>query len=168
MERNDMKNETEKTEAEKLRDSLLAACKAAGIDEPRYVAQDGDGEVFEYMEKPFARTGIDLDLWDDYSGVYKSINHPPYADDWRESLLDFVPQENIAEESSPSGIEALVCADIAARQRVGIKKYGTTLGDNPLTTLQTLQHAYEESLDFPIYLKKLIVDMSKKPTNETK
>jgi len=72
-------------------------------------------------------------------------------------------------ETTPIGIEALVCADIAARQQVGIKKYGTTLGDNPLTTLQTLQHAYEESLDFPIYLKKLIVDMTEQQqTNETK
>jgi len=80
------------------------------------------------------------------------------------------PSEVKTDSNKPIGIEALVCADIAARQQVGIKKYGTTLGDNPLTTLQTLQHAYEESLDFPIYLKKLIVDMTEKQqtTNETK
>ncbi len=32
---------------------------------------------------------------------------------------------------APTGIEAQVCADIAARQQKGIAKYGTTVADNP-------------------------------------
>lgn len=65
-------------------------------------------------------------------------------------------------KSKASGIEAMVCADIAERQKKGIAKYGTTVADNPLTDLQWLRHAYEESLDLPIYLRKLIANMEAK------
>lgn len=57
---------------------------------------------------------------------------------------------------SPSGIEKMVCEDITRRQQEGVKKYGTTVGENPLTTKQWQQHLYEELLDAAIYQKKLI------------
>jgi hypothetical protein len=50
----------------------------------------------------------------------------------------------------PTGIEARVCADIAARQRIGIAKYGVTVEQSPD---DMLQHAYEEALDLAVYLK---------------
>ena len=53
-----------------------------------------------------------------------------------------------------TGIEAEVCADIATRQRSGIRKYGVTVEGNPLKHEQWLQHAYEEALDLAIYLKR--------------
>lgn len=53
-----------------------------------------------------------------------------------------------------TGIEAEVCADIAARQTLGVAKYGTTVADNPLTHEEWLRHAYEEALDLAIYLKR--------------
>lgn len=56
----------------------------------------------------------------------------------------------------PSGIEAMVCEDIAARQRMGINKYGTTVSLNPLPLRAWLQHAYEEALDQAIYLRRAI------------
>lgn len=33
----------------------------------------------------------------------------------------------------PTGTELAVCNDIAMRQAMGIKKYGTTVSQNPLT-----------------------------------
>ena len=54
----------------------------------------------------------------------------------------------------PIGTEAKVCADIAARQALGIQKYGTTVQDNPLTLRQWLQNAYEEALDQAVYLRR--------------
>jgi hypothetical protein len=63
--------------------------------------------------------------------------------------------------SRPSGIEAAVCEDIAARQRLGIVKYGTTVADNPGKQRYWLQHAYEEALDFAIYLKRAIAEIEK-------
>jgi hypothetical protein len=58
--------------------------------------------------------------------------------------------------NTPTGTEAAVCADIARRQQLGLAKYGTTVAENPLTLRQWLQHAYEETLDQAIYLKRAI------------
>jgi len=55
-----------------------------------------------------------------------------------------------------TGTEARVCADIAARQLLGIAKYGTTVENNPLSREEWLQHAYEEALDLAVYLRRAI------------
>jgi hypothetical protein len=55
-----------------------------------------------------------------------------------------------------TGTERRVCEDIASRQELGIRKYGTTVSDNPLELLEWLQHAYEEALDMAIYLRRTI------------
>jgi len=60
-----------------------------------------------------------------------------------------------------TGIEALVCNEIAARQSHGIAKYGTTVADNPLALRQWLQHALEECLDQAVYLRRAIAEMDK-------
>ena len=57
------------------------------------------------------------------------------------------------------GIEANVCLDTGSRQEMGIAKYGTTVADNPLSLRQWLQHAYEETLDKAIYLKRAIAEI---------
>ena len=57
-----------------LSDSLLAACKAAGIEKPKFIAQDENGLVFH--------------LWLGSKTI--RLNHPPYADDWQDSLLEWV------------------------------------------------------------------------------
>ena len=49
-----------------------------------------------------------------------------------------------------TGVEARVCGDIAARQRLGIAKYGVTVEQSPD---DMLRHAYEEALDLAVYLK---------------
>lgn len=59
----------------------------------------------------------------------------------------------------PSGIEAAVCHDIAERQQKGVAKYGVSVAENPLTLREWLQHAYEETLDKAIYLKRAIAEM---------
>jgi hypothetical protein len=46
--------------------------------------------------------------------------------------------------------------DLLAREDKGIKEYGTTMDRSDLSEIDWLQHAYEESLDLSIYLKKLI------------
>lgn len=60
-----------------------------------------------------------------------------------------------------TGTEADVCADIADRQRIGIAKYGTTVRENPLTLKEWLQHAYEETLDQAVYLKRAIEELDR-------
>lgn len=56
----------------------------------------------------------------------------------------------------PSGIEALVCQEIARRQAKGFAKYGTTVAENPLELKAWLTHAMEEALDQAIYLRRAI------------
>jgi hypothetical protein len=56
-----------------------------------------------------------------------------------------------------SQVTEQVINDINARELKGVETYGTTMDRNDLTQDQWLQHAYEESLDFCIYLKKLII-----------
>jgi hypothetical protein len=67
---------------------------------------------------------------------------------------------------TPTGIEAEVCADIARRQKLGIDKYGTTVADNPLDLKMWLQHAYEEALDFAIYIKRAIKKIEEDQTDD--
>lgn len=60
-----------------------------------------------------------------------------------------------------SGIEKLVCEEIARRQQFGLAKYGTTVADNPLSLRQWLVHAMEESMDQVIYLRRAISEIDK-------
>jgi hypothetical protein len=59
------------------------------------------------------------------------------------------------------GTELRVCQDIAARQQLGKAKYGTTVENNPITLRQWLQHAYEETLDQTVYLRRAIEEIDK-------
>ena len=52
--------------------------------------------------------------------------------------------------------EQRVMTDILERARVGLKKYGVSVQDNPLTEQEWLQHAYEECLDQAVYLRRLL------------
>jgi hypothetical protein len=56
-----------------------------------------------------------------------------------------------------SQVTEQVINDINARELKGLETYGTTMDRTDLTQDQWLQHAYEESLDFCIYLKKLLI-----------
>jgi Ca2+-dependent lipid-binding protein len=56
-----------------------------------------------------------------------------------------------------SQVTEQVINDIQKRELKGIETYGTTMDRDDLTQDQWLQHAYEESLDFCIYLKKLLI-----------
>ena len=52
--------------------------------------------------------------------------------------------------------------DLKDRSELGIKKYGVTLDREDLTLKDWLQHAYEESLDKCLYLKRAIKELNKK------
>lgn len=67
----------------------------------------------------------------------------------------------MASTIEPQGTEARVCADIAARQALGLSKYGTSVERNPLPLRAWLQHQYEELLDAAIYTKRAIEEMDK-------
>ena len=60
-----------------------------------------------------------------------------------------------------TGTEARVCEMIAARQRLGVAKYGMTVAGNPLELRAWLQHQLEELLDAAIYCQRAIEEMDK-------
>jgi len=52
-----------------------------------------------------------------------------------------------------TGVEARVCALIAARQSMGIAKYGGPLERNPAGRVERIRHALEEACDLAAYLQ---------------
>lgn len=59
-----------------------------------------------------------------------------------------------------TGIEALVCREIAQRQALGLRKYGTTLDANPAAMIERLQHLKEELLDGALYAQWCICKLA--------
>ena len=49
-----------------------------------------------------------------------------------------------------------VINDLIAREKMGRMKYGITVDKANLSEQEWLNHAYEEALDFAIYLKRLM------------
>lgn len=61
----------------------------------------------------------------------------------------------------PKQVYAQVMLDLRNREKMGIEKYGVSVDKAKLDALQWMQHAYEESLDHAIYMKKLILEAHK-------
>jgi hypothetical protein len=57
--------------------------------------------------------------------------------------------------ASEDPIVAAVIRKMYQRSQVGIKKYGTTLERDDLSTEQWIDHAIEEAMDLVLYLTKL-------------
>ena len=57
------------------------------------------------------------------------------------------------------GVEARICAEIAARAKMGLAKYGVTVAENPLSLREWLVHAKQEALDQAIYLQRAIEEI---------
>lgn len=62
-------------------------------------------------------------------------------------------------DNCQSDIYKEVISDLISREKMGRVKYGTTVDKANLSEREWMQHAYEEALDFAIYLKRM---MSKK------
>ena len=62
-------------------------------------------------------------------------------------------------DNCQSDIYKEVMTDLISREKIGRAKYGTTVDKANLSEKEWMQHAYEEALDFAIYLKTM---MSKK------
>jgi hypothetical protein len=62
-------------------------------------------------------------------------------------------------DNCQSDIYKEVISDLISREKMGRIKYGTTVDNANLSEKEWMQHAYEEALDFAIYLKRM---MSKK------
>jgi hypothetical protein len=68
------------------------------------------------------------------------------------------------DQSDP--IVAAVIRKMYQRSQVGIKKYGTTLERDDLSTEQWIDHAIEEAMDLVLYLTKLKTQLKCTPTKQ--
>lgn len=59
------------------------------------------------------------------------------------------------EEVKPDAIVESVVNQLRERSEFGIKKYGTTLERQDLNTLDWIEHAKQEAMDFVLYLERL-------------
>jgi hypothetical protein len=60
----------------------------------------------------------------------------------------------IKEQPTDQIVESVI-NQFKQRSEVGIAKYGTTLDRNDLTTLEWIEHAKQEAMDFILYLERL-------------
>jgi len=143
------------TPEQQLSESLLAACKAAGIESPRFIAQDANGDVMHYTAMPVA--SYSCDIWSDYQNDFKLLEHPPYADDWQDSLLEWVePQgepladvlarhpDHIADTSKKIDMQDAI-ADAYRKHvgRCGLQTYA-----------QTYRHGWQDALAWKAMAEK--------------
>lgn len=66
-------------------------------------------------------------------------------------MRELFERERGEELADPAFLDAMA-KDMAARQRLGIAKYGTTLANNIAPLDHRMSHAYEEALDLIAYL----------------
>lgn len=67
---------------------------------------------------------------------------------------------DLLSETNPSAVIINNCIELIQREQVGLKKYGVSLTDAPLTHEQTLQHLLEEQLDAANYTRKALMAVS--------
>ena len=60
-------------------------------------------------------------------------------------------------DNCQSDVYKEVIIDLISREKMGRMKYGTTVDKANLSEREWMQHAYEEALDFAIYLKRMML-----------
>ena len=63
--------------------------------------------------------------------------------------------ENTSVDKNVEEVRRKMCE----RAAIGLQEYGVTTERDDLSTLQWLQHAQEEAMDFAVYLERLIQDL---------
>lgn len=113
------------------------------------------------------KSGCQVSLETDYTGDAIAIVaggfHALYLERSARNLITAPVIVDRLNAASASGTEAAVCRDIAARQKLGLSKYGQSVADNPADLRRWLQHAYEEALDAAVYLRRAMDEMDKTP-----
>lgn len=91
------------------------------------------------------------------SGTYYSVVESEY-----DLFMADTQPPDYAIPAEATGIEAELCRMFTERQAFGIKKYGVTVEDNPLSLREWLHHALLESMDHCVYLLRAIKEIDKK------
>ena len=95
----------------------------------------------------------------EFNSGYKCFVEYESVDDTIKDYLYFSSNEVELFENTDS-IVGSVINQFKQRSEVGINKYGVTLDRNDLTTLEWIEHAKQEAMDFVLYLEKLKQQLS--------
>jgi hypothetical protein len=90
------------------------------------------------------------------------MNIPRYLDEnpWDYPEIEPVDQlDYLARTRDPDPIVDTVRKRLSDRSAEGIRKYGCTMMRDDVTTVEWIDHAIEEALDFAVYLERLKLDM---------
>jgi hypothetical protein len=95
---------------------------------------------------------------DKFTGTVIESNTTVYPLNYYGTCFDN-KQFNFIEETSETYIKDSIVESVInqfkERSEVGIKKYNTTLDRTDLSTLDWIEHAKQEAMDFILYLEKL-------------
>jgi hypothetical protein len=110
------------------------------------------GQIYEASGKDILPSNVDsthcMYRSDDFDEHFKRVKNNP------EAYIQNIPV--IFETVKQDSIVDSVIKKFKDRSDVGIKKYGTTLaGNDKLTTLQWIDEAQAEAMDFCLYLERL-------------
>ena len=108
----------------------------------------GDFESEKYLVNDFNFKGVISNI--PYEVLEKVKNHYEWHKVYNEKI--FLEACGIFENDS---IVESVINKFKTRSELGIKKYGVTLDRTDLNTLDWINHAQEEAMDFILYLEKL-------------
>lgn len=106
----------------------------------------------------------------DYIASDRGLEESDEADIRDFARLAAARLRDLAGKSSPVAVDPnvqKVIEQMRARAQVGLKKYGVTTFDNPLTLKQWLQHALEETMDQAVYLQAAIEQIDRQERGKT-
>lgn len=92
-----------------------------------------------------------IEIYNDEFEILDDENEPHFFD--YSDYKDILRLEN--EVIQTDSIVESVINQFKQRSEAGINKYGTTLDRNDLSTLEWIEHAKQEAMDFILYLEKL-------------
>lgn len=121
-------------------------------------------ELFEIEKKPFFLDEV-LDIKVNNPEVVKPNHKLPWYLTTKDapifnSKVEVVPYKDEYVKIDP--IVDIILDKFVQRSRVGIEKYGTTLGRNDLSLEEWINHAQEEAMDLCLYLTKIKEEIKKK------
>jgi hypothetical protein len=91
----------------------------------------------------------------DFDGYYKCLCNYSGKKGW---LFFGTNQVEVIEPQTDQIVESVI-NQFKQRSEIGIAKYGTTLERKDLSTLEWIEHAKQEAMDFILYLERLKQEM---------
>jgi hypothetical protein len=112
-----------------------------------------------YVRKAKWFNNYHLTIGNIYEATINSFDNYELIDNIGGITTCFEYEIEVIEETQTDQIVESIINQFKQRSEVGIAKYGTTLERKDLTTLEWIEHAKQEAMDFILYLERLKQEM---------